>query len=119
LKWESIVNIQVNLSSSIAGTSLAAARGGESDAQSANAARQQTNAEAPAGKPTDSNPIDAGDHTSDRDGHGQQVLDVFERSRRRKDESTQEQTEQPTSSSTFAVPMIDDSETGKHLDFQA
>jgi hypothetical protein len=112
---ETIVNIQVNLPSSIAGTSLAAARGGESDAQAAHASLQQSSTEKPAGKPTDSNPIDAGDHTSDRDGHGQQVLDVFERSKRRKSESSPQESEEPST----AHPTAEQSGTGSHLDFQA
>jgi len=64
---------------SIAGTSRAAARGGEADAQAIESTRQQATADKPGGKAADSNAIDAGDQTSDRDGNGRQVLDQFER----------------------------------------
>jgi hypothetical protein len=64
---------------SIAGTGRAAARGGEADAQAMEATRQQATADKPGGKSADSNAIDAGDQTSDRDGDGRQLLDQFER----------------------------------------
>lgn len=80
------MNINVNAVASLAGTSHAAARGGEAEAQAAEATRQQAVSQTPAGKSPDSAAVDAGDQTSDRDGHGRQVLDTFERSgRERKD----------------------------------
>ena len=63
---------------SIAGTSRAAARGGEADSQATESTRQQATAEKPGGKSADSNAIDAGEQTGDRDGNGRQVLDQFE-----------------------------------------
>ncbi len=64
---------------SIAGTSRAAARGGEADSQAVESTRQQATAEKPGGKSGDSNAIDAGDQTGDRHGNGRQMLDQFER----------------------------------------
>lgn len=63
---------------SIAGTSRAAARGGEADSQASEATRQQANAEKPGGKSAESNEIDAGEQAGDRDGNGRQILDQFE-----------------------------------------
>jgi hypothetical protein len=63
---------------SLAGTSRAAARGGESDNQAIEASRQQSMADRPGGKAPDSNAVDAGDETGDRGGNGRQLLDVFE-----------------------------------------
>lgn len=64
---------------SIAGTSRAAARGGEADSQAVESTRQQATADKPGGKSADSNAIDAGEQTGDRHGNGQQLLDQFER----------------------------------------
>ena len=64
---------------SIAGTSRAAARGGEADSQAVESTRQQATADKPGGKSTDSNAIDAGEQTGDRHGNGRQLLDQFER----------------------------------------
>ena len=64
---------------SIAGTSRAAARGGEADAQVVESTRQQATADKPGGKSADSNAIDAGEQTGDRHGNGRQLLDQFER----------------------------------------
>jgi len=72
------MNVNPSAAASIAGTSRAAARGGEADAQAIESTRQQSTAEKPAGKALDSNAIDAGDQAGDRDGNGRQVLDQFE-----------------------------------------
>ena len=118
------MNINVNAAASIAGTARAAARGGETDAQAAEAMRQQSTAETPAGKSPDSSAIDAGDQTGDRDGHGQQVLDVFERSKRAKDTETPEDgtpedgTPQDDDASSLG-PLGSDEQRGTHLDLQA
>ena len=64
---------------SIAGTSRAAARGGEADSQAVESTRQQATADKPGGKSADSNAIDAGEQTGDRHGNGRQLLDQFER----------------------------------------
>ncbi len=108
------MNINVNAAASVAGTARAAARGGETDAQAAEATRQQSTAEAPAGKSADSSALDAGDQTGDRDGHGQQVLDVFERSGRAKDE------EKSTADEEANLPEMagSDDQRGSHLDLQ-
>ena len=108
------MNINVHAAASVAGTARAAARGGEADAQAAEATRQQSTAEAPGGKPADSSAVDAGDQTGDRDGHGQQVLDVFERSGR-----AQEEEKSPDEEGASHVQVGSDDEPGSHLDLQA
>ena len=99
---------------SIAGTSRAAARGGEADNQAAEATRQQTAAEKPAGKDSESNAVDAGDQTDDRGGNGRQMLDTFERSEDGDDAQNQngEQTSVPPNSAGTEG-------SGNHLDFEA
>ncbi len=72
------MNINPSAASIVAGTSRAAARGGESDNQAIEANKQKARAEKPGGKTADSNAVDAGDQTGDRDGNGRQVLDVFQ-----------------------------------------
>ena len=111
------MNINVNAAASVAGTARAAARGGETDAQAAEATRQQATAETPSGKVPDASAVDAGDQTSDRDGHGQQVLDVFEHSKRdQQEESDQEEQDEPGSAS----PKSPSGEgCGNHLDLEA
>ena len=53
------------IAASIAGVSRAAARGGEQEKQTTEAARQQSTAEKPGGKSADSAAVDAGDATGD------------------------------------------------------
>lgn len=62
----------------IAGTSQAAAKGGEADKQATDATSKQVAAEKPAGK-SELQPLDAGAKTGDRGGDGRQLLDVFEK----------------------------------------
>ena len=80
---------------SIAGTSRAAARGGEAEAQAIESTRQQATADKPGGKSADSNAIDAGDQTSDRDGNGRQVLDRFERQKEDGESKADEGNDEP------------------------
>ena len=110
--WQALVNINPNAAAAVAGTSRAAARGGDSDNQATESTRQQSAAEKPAGKATDSSALDAGDHAEDRHGDGRQMLDVFEPS-----EQAADSEDQPTSpeSSTPASP----DGSGEHLDLQA
>jgi len=106
------MNINPSAAASVAGTSQAAAKGGDADNQATEATRQQSRADAPAGKATDTNAVDAGDQTDDRGGNGQQVLDVFERSEEEEQEGD-EQESRPQSN----PPSADGS--GEHLDLQA
>ena len=103
------MNINPSAAASIAGTSRAAARGGEADGQAMESTRQQSTAENPAGKSTQSSEIDAGDQTGDRGGNGRQVLDRFENSEDR-EEATPD--ESPNSSPPLTGP-------GQHLDLEA
>ena len=73
------MNINPAAAASIAGTSRAAARGGEADSQTAEANRQQDRVNAPAGKSGEA-AVDAGEETDDRGADGRQLLDSFERS---------------------------------------
>ena len=104
------MNINPSAAAAVAGTSRAAARGGEADNQASEATRQKSAAETPGGKPLDSNAVDAGDQTGDRGGNGRQVLDIFERSE--EDETKQEET--PSQSNPASADG-----TGEHLDLQA
>ena len=106
------MNINPGAAASVAGTSRAAARGGETDNQASEATRQQSAADNPAGKAADSSAVDAGDQTSDRHGNGRQVLDIFERSEDAKPDDQQEE------SSGQNNPVSPDG-TGEHLDLQA
>jgi hypothetical protein len=103
------MNINASAAANIAGTSRAASRGGESDKQAAEATRQQSTAETPAGKAADSSAVDAGDQTDDRHGNGRQVLDVFER-------SDEDQPSDPESTEARVLGVQDGS--GAHLDLE-
>ena len=104
------MNIQPNGSASLAGTSHAAARGGEADNQAAEATRQQARTDRPAGKSSDSKAVDAGDEAGDRGGNGSQMLDVFEHS--------EEQEGTPEDRSPDRRPASGEG-TGEHLDLEA
>ncbi len=103
------MNINPTAAASVAGTSRAAARGGESDNQASEATRQQSTSETPGGKGADANAVEAGDQSGDRGGDGRQVLDLFEKS----DEQHQEP-DTPTDPKS-----VSQEGTGEHLDLQA
>ena len=103
------MNINPNAAASVAGTSRAAARGGDADNQSTEAASRQSTAEKPAGKAADSSAVDAGDQTGDRSGNGRQLLDVFEHT----GEQEEAHEEPPQHNSASAEG------SGEHLDFEA
>ena len=104
------MNINPSAAASVAGTSRAAARGGEAENQASEATNRQSAAESPGGKATDSSAVDAGDQTDDRDGNGRQLLDVFERS------GDQEEPQQEQQSGRNSVASDG---SGEHLDFEA
>jgi hypothetical protein len=104
------MNINPNAAASVAGSSRAAARGGEADHQAIEATRQQSTAEKPGGKSADSNAVDAGDETGDRGGNGRQLLDVFDRSEDAESSPDQMPPERKSASADG---------TGDHLDLQA
>lgn len=101
------MNINFNAASAVAGTSRAAARGGEADNQASESVRQQVKGDAPAGKAAEAT-VDAGEQTDDRGGNGQQVLDTFERS--------EEEAAAEEQSSRQSPPPSDDEH---QLDFEA
>jgi hypothetical protein len=118
------LDIQFNPAASIAGTGRAAARGGEAESQASEAARQQSTAETPAGKSPDQSAVDAGQQTEDRDGHGQQSLDIFERRKQQPEDSDAEgkkaaEDEADDQASESAEIDRDEGEPGGHLDLQA
>ena len=104
------MNINPSAAASVAGTSRAAARGGDSENQSTEAANRQSVSEKPAGKAADSSAVDAGDQTDDHDGNGRQLLDVFEHSGEQ-EETQQEPRDQQNS--------VSGKGSGEHLDFEA
>ena len=95
----------------VAGTSRAAARGGEADHQAAESTRNQSAAEKPAGKSSEA-AVGAGDQTDDRGGNGRQMLDVFESS-----EETDETNESQSSEGERGRGTSEGA--GGHLDLQA
>ena len=100
--------MNINPAASIAGTARAAAKGGESDKQAADATAKQASAKAPGGKSEDVSQLEPGDQAGDRGPDGRQVLDVFERS---EDETHQEE-EMPSEEK----PCVDQD---GHLDLEA
>jgi hypothetical protein len=104
------MNINPAAAASIAGTSRAAGRGGESDNQATEATRKQSAADAPGGK-TSEVTVDAGDQTQDRSGDGRQVLDVFEQ--------TEETEEQPEEQEEKRSGGASPEGSGEHLDLEA
>ncbi len=110
------MNINPSAAAAVAGTSRAAARGGESDNQATEARRQQSVSEKPGGKAADSSEIDAGDQTGDRGGDGRQAMDVFER--------TEDSNQQSDSQESPPLPQDDPTSpspdgSGQRLDLQA
>ncbi|MGI9470692.1 MAG: hypothetical protein ACR2NZ_04100 [Rubripirellula sp.] len=103
------MNINPSAAASIAGTSRAAARGGEADGQAIESSRQQSTAEKPGGKSAQSSEIDAGDQTGDRGGNGRQVLDRFGDNDEREGESTDD----------LPTPSPEKNGPGQHLDLEA
>lgn len=121
------MDIQINAAASVAGTGRAAAKGGEADAQASEASRRQATSETPAGKQPETSAVDAGEQTGDRDGNGQQVLDVFERSKRGDQQDPQEsqQNDNPEESNdsledgNSILESPDRDRPGHHLDLEA
>lgn len=105
------MNINPSAAANVAGTARAAARGGDADSQTAEANRQQSTAEKPAGKAADSSAVDAGDQSGDRGGNGRQVLDVFEKSEQDENQESQ------TPPSPDVSPASTDG-SGGHIDLQ-
>ncbi len=97
--------------SQVAGTSLAAAKGGETDKQATDATAKQSVSDRPAGKAAEASAVDAGVETGDRGGDGRQVLDTFER---HGDKRHEEETD--ATSNEKSTPAI---KTDGHLDFEA
>lgn len=104
------MNINPSAAASLAGTGRAAAKGGEADGQAIENSRQQSRADKPGGKSSQSSEIDAGDQTGDRGGNGRQVLDRFERS-----DSSEEQLAE--GSAPGSCPSTGSS--GQNLDLEA
>ncbi len=103
------MNINPAAAASVAGTTHAASRGGETDKQASEAARQQSTADAPAGKSSET-AVEAGDQAGDRGGNGRQTLDVFEQ----ETELEQQADPQPTQRSSASPEG-----SGGNLDLQA
>ena len=107
------MNINPLPAAAVAGTSRAAAKGGDHDKQVSDAAAKQTAAKSPTGKSESAEQLDAGDPTQDRGGDGRQSLDVFE--------STSEEENVDESDSPSAVPRrsADGTVSDGHVDFDA
>lgn len=111
------------ITASIAGVSRAAARGGEQEKQTTEAARQQNTAEKPGGKSADSSAVDAGESTGDRGGDGRQTYDFFEKQNQPEDEASANESPanpDPTDSIlNSSDPAKSDTDSPPHLDFRA
>jgi hypothetical protein len=111
------------ITASIAGTSRAAAHGGEHEKQVIEATRQRSTAEKPAGKAGDSSAVDAGDATGDRGGDGRQTYDYFEKRKESDEESSanqphQENVNNGSNSNPKDLANLED-QSRPHLDFRA
>ena len=106
---------------SVAGTSHAASKGGESDRQASEGAARLDVSQRPAGKGSETSAVDPGEHTGDRGGDGREMYDRFERRADRDDdlqngqpdddEAAHDGTNHETGSPIDAA--------GGHIDFQA
>lgn len=99
---------------SLAGVSRAAARGGEHESRVGEAARQQRVSEAPAGKVAGSDSIDASDATGDRDGDGRQTYDLFDK---HEQPNPDPDVENASESETSSIETTE--ESAQHIDFEA
>jgi len=119
------MNINPSAAASVAGTSRAAALGGEAGAQAIESTRQQSTAEKPGGKSADSNAIDAGEQAGDRNGNGRQILDQFEHREESEEQTPDDQVmkgndldEAGEQSSVPASEGADDDAPGQYLDLK-
>ncbi|WP_144057889.1 hypothetical protein [Novipirellula maiorica] len=116
--------MQVNPSSAaanIAGTARAAARGGESDSQAAEATKRQASAENPGGKTAEASAIDSSEQTHDRGGDGRQLYDTFERAKEHDEDETptEEAAAEQDPSDLEATQPTNPEEPPPHIDFSA
>lgn len=95
---------------SVAGTSHAASKGGESDRQASEGAARLDVSRRPAGKGTETSAVDPGEHTGDRGGDGRETYDRFERRTGDDGDPVSEPGDDDGSAAEAA---------GGHIDFQA
>ena len=100
---------------SIAGTSTAAAKGGETDKQGSESASQLATSDKTAGSDAVTPEVDPGEHLGDRGGDGRQLYDTFEH-REERDPTPSEEAEE-RSHSDGPTPASDPS-TCSHLDLE-
>lgn len=110
-------------SAAIAGTSHAAAKGGEADRQAADLGRRVSQAEQPGGRAEEPTAIDAGEQTQDRGGNGREAYDRFESSRGSDGQDQEEQTalddEETAAQNPADFATAQDPNAATHLDFMA
>ncbi|MDA8744015.1 hypothetical protein N9N28_05210 [Rubripirellula amarantea] len=116
------MNINPSAAASVAGTSRAAAKGGDADKLASDATAKQASSQSPTGKTDAVDQLDAGDQTQDRSGDGRQTLDVFEESKK---ENAEDQSGSEELSGTDDPSLADDEHkrlpeiVDGHLDFDA
>ena len=93
------MHINSNPPTGIEGTSLASAKGGESDLRAREANRQQAATKAFSVKTTVASEISAGEQTDDRNPNGQQIFDTFERADDQQESSADQPATQPNAES--------------------
>ena len=103
------MNINPAAAASVAGTSHAAARGGESDQQATDATNQQAKSDRPGGASGESS-VEAGDQTGDRDANGRQLYDTFEQN-----EADDQQDEPSTEETSPDEQVADELVTGERV----
>ena len=114
---ENTMNIQGSHAAiSIAGTSIAAAKGGESDKQGSESASQLATSGRPAGRDAATPEVDPGEHLGDRGGDGRQLYDTFEHREERDPTPSDEDPEEHSHSDGPA--SASDPATCSHLDLE-
>lgn len=99
---------------SIAGTSQAVAKGGETEKQATDATSKQAAADAPAGK-SEVQSLEAGAKTGDRGGDGRQLLDTFEKH----DDEPESESDTESKSESPAPDQTPGRAADGHIDFTA
>ena len=109
------MNIHTNPMVSLAGTSIAAAKGGETDKQGSESANHLATSDKPAGRDTVTPEVDLGEHLGDRGGDGRQLYDTSEH---REDGDPTPSEDPDESSHSGSQASASDQSTCSHLDLE-
>ena len=109
------MNIHTNPMVTLAGTTIAAAKGGETDKQGSESASQLATSDKPAGRDTVTPEVGPGEHLGDRGGDGRQLYDSFEH-REESDRTPSEDADESSHSGSDA--SASEQCTSPHLDLE-